>query len=70
MVRTMKLAENDEFEGYDNISKINSILKIKWELYRKSFKMRLLKTHHKKKLWMMIQRCVTVFLKLAMFWVW
>ena len=29
MVRTMKLAENDEFEGYDNISKINSILKIK-----------------------------------------
>ena len=29
MVRTMKLAENDEFEAYESISKINSILKIK-----------------------------------------
>ena len=29
MVRTMKLAKNDEFEGYYGISKINSILKIK-----------------------------------------
>ena len=29
MVRTMKLAQNDEFEAYDSISKINSILKIK-----------------------------------------
>ena len=29
MVRTMKLAENDEFEAYGSISKINSILKIK-----------------------------------------
>ena len=29
MVRRMRLAENDEFETYDSISKINSILKIK-----------------------------------------
>ena len=41
MVRTMKLAENDQFEEYDSISKINSILKIKLELYRKSCKMAL-----------------------------
>ena len=40
MVRTMKLAKNDEFEAYDSISKI-SILKIPLELYRKSFKMAL-----------------------------
>ena len=29
MVKTMKLAQNDEFEACDSISKINSILKIK-----------------------------------------
>ena len=29
METTMKLAKNDEFEAYDSISKINSILKIK-----------------------------------------
>ena len=29
MVRKMRLAENDEFETYESISKITSILKIK-----------------------------------------
>ena len=29
MVKRMRLAANDEFETYDSISKINSILKIK-----------------------------------------
>ena len=29
MVRRMRLAENDDFETYDGISKINSILKMK-----------------------------------------
>ena len=29
MERRMRLAENEEFEAYDSISKINSILKIK-----------------------------------------
>ena len=29
MVKRMRLAENDEFETYDSIWKLNSILKIK-----------------------------------------
>ena len=32
MVRRMRLAENDEFQTNDSISKINSSFKIKWEL--------------------------------------
>ena len=39
MVRIMGVAENDEFEKYDSISKINSISKIKGGLHRKSSKM-------------------------------
>ena len=34
MIQIMRLAENDEFETYESISKINGILKIKWELIK------------------------------------
>ena len=37
MVRRMRLAENDEFQTHDGISKINSIFKIKWELYNGAY---------------------------------